>query len=168
MQTQCACGFNCGYCAEYFRSISSPHRWTVWVGCVPLDHTDTAQCSIGPVHWAAALFKFRWNYLCSYCSITNWQHRSDWYIGALYTELDESSRLATAEISKVNSNIIILSTTHTIARNFLFTETSHLHHKSRSPKAHYNSLHPPVNLSILPPNISLSTTFLNSSLQSNK
>ena len=42
-------GLNCGYCAEDFRSMWSPHRWSVWVECPPLGHTETAQCSIGPV-----------------------------------------------------------------------------------------------------------------------
>jgi len=49
-QTQCASGFNCGYSLEDFRSMWSPHRWSLWVGCPPLGHTETAQCSIGPVH----------------------------------------------------------------------------------------------------------------------
>ena len=43
---------------------------------------------------------------------------------------------------------------------FHFSEPSHKHHKSHSPKAHYNSLPPPVNFSILPHNITLSTTNL--------
>ena len=33
-------------------------------------------------------------------------------------------------------------------------QTSHLHHKSHSHKAHYNFLHPPVNPSTSPPNVS--------------
>ena len=44
----------------------------------------------------------------SYYSITDWQHRSGWYSGALYTESDESSWHATGSISKVSSNIIPL------------------------------------------------------------
>ena len=127
-------------------------------------------------HWAAALFNFRWNFLCSYCSITYWQHRSDRYSVALYTESDESSWLATSEISKVSSNVIPLIYNCTLFSEFQkkfvgyvhFTETSHTHHKSHSPKAHCNFLHPPVNFSILSPNISLRTIFLNCSLQSNR
>jgi len=40
--------FNCWYSLEDFRSMS-PQRWSVWVGCSSLGHTDTAECSIGPV-----------------------------------------------------------------------------------------------------------------------
>ena len=39
-QTECTCGFNCGYCVEDFRSVWSPHRWSVSVGCLPLGHID--------------------------------------------------------------------------------------------------------------------------------
>jgi len=47
--TQSACGFNCGYSGEDFRSMTSPDRWSVWLGCPPLGHIGTAQCSVGPV-----------------------------------------------------------------------------------------------------------------------
>jgi hypothetical protein len=43
-----ACGFNCGYCVGVFRSMCQ-HCWSVRVGCPPLGHTETAQCSVGPV-----------------------------------------------------------------------------------------------------------------------
>jgi len=36
-------GFNCGYCMEDFRSVWSPHRRSVSVGCLPLGHTETAE-----------------------------------------------------------------------------------------------------------------------------
>jgi hypothetical protein len=65
-------------------------------------------------HWAAALFKFRWIFLCSCCSITDWQHRYGWYSGALCTEQDESRQHATAEISKVSSNVIPLIYNYTL------------------------------------------------------
>jgi len=62
-------------------------------------------------HWEVALFKFRWNFLCSCCSITDRQLRSRRYSGVLCTETDESSWYTTAETSKVSSNIILYSTT---------------------------------------------------------
>jgi hypothetical protein len=48
-QIQFACGFNCGYCPEEFHSMSPPHPWSVSVGCLLIVHTETTQCSIGPV-----------------------------------------------------------------------------------------------------------------------
>jgi hypothetical protein len=35
--------------AEDFRSMLSPLRWSVSVGCLPFSHIETAQCSTGPV-----------------------------------------------------------------------------------------------------------------------
>jgi hypothetical protein len=115
------------------------------------------------------LFLVKWNILCSYFSITDWQHRSGWWSGAFCTESDDSNSLAPGEKSKVCSNTIPLNLQHhtvfrcsdkTFIGNFHFSELSHIHHKSHSPKAHYNFLHPPVKFSISPPNISLSTTNL--------
>jgi len=126
-------------------------------------------------HWAAALFNFRWNFLCSYCNIMDWQHLSDWYSYALYTESDESSWHATATISKVCFNIIHLMYDHihmpfkfsgkNFLGNFHFSKMSHIRHRTHSPKTQCNFFHPPVKISNLPPNIFLSTTFLNYSLQ---
>ena len=48
-QPQGACGLKCLYSAEEFSPMWSPHRWTVSVGCPSLGHTESAQCSIGPV-----------------------------------------------------------------------------------------------------------------------
>jgi hypothetical protein len=48
-QAQCSFGFNCGYSAEYFRSMSSPHRSSVWVGYALLGYIGKAQHSIAPV-----------------------------------------------------------------------------------------------------------------------
>jgi len=125
-------------------------------------------------HWAAAGLKFRWNFLCSCCSITDWQHHSDRCSVAIYTESDESSWHATATISKVCFNIIHLIYDHihmpfrfsdkNFVGNFHFSKMSHIQHKTHSPKTQCNFLHSPVNFSISPPNISLITTFLNSSL----
>jgi hypothetical protein len=101
----CSTDAMCVQFAEDFRSMWSPHRWSVWVGCLPLGHIRTAQCSTGSVALSRALFKFRWNFLCSYCSVTDWQHRSDWCSADVCTESDESIWPATAEISQVYPNI---------------------------------------------------------------
>ena len=90
-----------------------------------------------------------------------------WYSGALCNESDESSLHVTGSICKVSSNIIPLIHNYILPSEFqenimqvtlLFSETSHMHHKFHSPKAHYNSLHPPVNFPISPTNTSLSTS----------
>ena len=47
--------------------------------CSPLGRTETKQCSIGPVALSSSILQIQLNFLCSCCSITDWQHRSGWY-----------------------------------------------------------------------------------------
>ena len=75
----------------------------------------------------------KWNFLCSCCSITDWQLRSGWYSGVLYTESNESSWLASPKFSKVSSNIIPLiyhyilpSDIQTKISNLIFFSTNRL------------------------------------------
>ena len=164
-----------GVLRKDFKSISSPHRWTVCVGFLPLGHTETAQCSIGPVALSSCTVQIQVKFsvqLLQYHGLT----ASLWPVECcpLYC-VGQNFWLATAEFSNLKCNIIAIifdfilpSDIQTNFCNFHFSEKSHMHHKSHSPKAHYNFLHSPDNLSILSTNISLSTIFSNSSLQSNK
>jgi len=154
-----------GQCGHHTTGLSGldVHHWSVWVNVHHLVIHKQHNVQYDQWHWAAAVLKFRWNFLCSV---------------AIYTESDESSWHATATISKVCFNIIHLIYDHihmpfrfsdkNFVGNFHFSKMSHIQHKTHSPKTQCNFLHPPVIFSILPPNISLITTFLNSSLQLNR
>ena len=127
-----------------------------------IGHTETALWSIRPKTMSSCIFHIHVKLSVDYCSITDWLNRSDRYSVALYTEQDESSWQANAEFFKVSSNIIPLIYNYTLPSdfqtnfcccNFRFSEHSHMHHKSHSPKAHYKFPHGPVNFSNLTPNI---------------
>jgi len=77
--TQHRCNVRAVYTVDILRRISGQcghHTAGLSTGCSSHVHIETAQCSEDRWQWAAALFKFRWNFLYSNCSITNWQHRS--------------------------------------------------------------------------------------------
>jgi len=51
--------YNCGLSAANFPSMCWPHRWTVWIGWLPLSLRETAQCSIGPVANSSCTFQIQ-------------------------------------------------------------------------------------------------------------
>lgn len=64
--------------------------------------TETAELSVTQlVKLSSDFLHLLLLYECSRRSIMDWQHRSDWYSGASYTDSDESNWLATAEMSKI-------------------------------------------------------------------
>jgi hypothetical protein len=97
---------------------SSPYPSFVSTVCWHLIMQNKQNIWYDPWHWAATLFKYIWKFLCSYCSIADWQHRSGWYSGALYTESDESSFHTATESFQVSSNIIPLIYNHTRPSEF--------------------------------------------------
>jgi hypothetical protein len=114
--SQVAWGFKCLYSPE--DSFQGRHHTLVlYWPYVRQFVVQNYQCLIAPA--ALSNCKLQINVtLCRYCSIMDWQNRSGWYSGALYTESDESSWHTATESSQVSCNIIPLIYNHKVLSEF--------------------------------------------------